>query len=62
MTGTWTRTPRRPAKQQVGGCSGDDCPDARGDDDTVAIRGDGEAVMRLPRAMVLDTAGRLAQG
>jgi hypothetical protein len=58
--------------QQVGGCSGDDCPDAR-DDNTVVVRGgvvdaatldrsDGEAVMRLPRAMVLDTAGRLGQG
>ena len=59
--------------QQVGGCSFDDCPGVWYDGDTVVVRGgavdattlerhDGEAVVRLPRAMALEAARRLAQG
>jgi hypothetical protein len=65
--------PRRRAVQQVGGCSFDDCPGVWDDGETMVVRGgvvdavtlerhDGEAVTRLPRALVLKAAGRLAQG
>jgi hypothetical protein len=59
--------------QQVSGCNFDNCPGVWDDGETVVVRGDvvdaatlerndGEAVIRLPRAMVLEAAGRLAQG
>jgi len=59
--------------QQVGGCSFDDCPGVWDDGETMVVRGgvvdavtlerhDGDAVMRLPRALVPKAAGRLAQG
>jgi hypothetical protein len=55
------------------GCSYDNCPGVWEDGDTVVVRGDmvdramlerldGEAVVRLPRAMVLQAAERLRQG
>lgn len=55
------------------GCSYDNCPGVWEDGDTVVVRGDmvdratlerahGEAVVRLPRAMVLEAAERLRQG
>jgi formylmethanofuran dehydrogenase subunit C len=55
------------------GCSYDNCPGVWADGDTVVVRGDmvdratleraaGEAVVRLPRAMVLQAAERLRQG
>jgi hypothetical protein len=55
------------------GCSYDNCPGVWEDGDTVVVRGDvvdpatleraeGEAVVRLPRAMVVQAADRLRQG
>ena len=55
------------------GCSYDNCPGVWEEGDTVVVRGDmvdretleradGEAVVRLPRAMVLQAAERLRQG
>lgn len=55
------------------GCSYDNCPGVWDDGETVVLRGDivdqatldrddGEAVVRLPRAMVLQAAERLRRG
>jgi hypothetical protein len=60
--------------RKVGGdCYDNNCPGVWEDGETVVFRGDvvdaatlehndGEAVVRLPRAMVLEAAGKLAQG
>jgi hypothetical protein len=59
--------------QQLSGCSYDNCPGMWRDGETVVIRGDlvdqettarqdGEGVVRLPAAMVLEAAERLRQG
>ena len=60
--------------RQIGGCdAGDTCPGVFEDGETVIVRGvvvdaatleraEGEAVVRLPRAMVLEAAERLEQG
>jgi hypothetical protein len=59
--------------QQIAGCSYDNCPGVWDDGDTIVVRGDvvdqttldrdnHEAVVRLPRAMVLAAAERLHRG
>jgi hypothetical protein len=56
---------------QPDGCSYDNCPGMWEDGDQVVVRGDleltvsrqdGEGVVRLPAAMVLQAADRLRQG
>jgi formylmethanofuran dehydrogenase subunit C len=64
---------RRQAMQKIAGCSYDNCPGVWDDGDTIVVRGDvvdqttldreqGEAVVRLPRTMVLAAAERLQRG
>lgn len=59
--------------QQIAGCSYDNCPGVWDDGDTIVVRGDlvdqatldrdnHEAVVRLPRTMVLQAAEQLRRG